>query len=161
MSVLIRSIHKSRNCQTGYSSYYWDKSVPPMMMGIPEKLLQIHGMQGLHDKCVHLMLPLQVCLLQPEGLHLKGCLLFQIKQQTVKCKSLSFVGNNQQYVNICNMPEQILGQNSKNRLGPLFAKPCDKIQIKKKKNNHFVRTSSLYLWYLSFAFSFWMVGSRH
>ena len=39
ISVLIRSIHKSRNCYTGYSSYYWDKSVPPMMMGITEKLL--------------------------------------------------------------------------------------------------------------------------
>ena len=104
-----------------------------MMMGITEKLLQIHGMQCLHDKCVHLMLLLQVCLLQHEGLHLKGCLLFQLKQQIVKCRSLSFVENNQQFVNICNMPEQALGWNSKNSLGPLFAKPCDKIQIKKRK----------------------------
>ena len=104
-----------------------------MMMGITEKLLQIQGMQCLHDKCVHLMLLLQVHLLQHEGLHLKGCLLFQLKQQIVKCRSLSFVENNQQFVNICNMPEQALGWNSKNSLGPLFAKPCDKIQIKKIK----------------------------
>ena len=104
-----------------------------MMMGITEKLLQIHGMQCLHDKGIHLMLLLQVCLLQHEGLHLKWWLLFQLKQQTVKCRSLSFVGNNQQFVNICNTPEQALGWNSKNRLGPLFAKPCDKIQIKKRK----------------------------
>ena len=79
------------------------------------------------------MLFLQVCLLQHEGLHLKGCLLFQLKQQIVKCRSLSLVGNNQQFVNTCNMPEQALGWNSKNRLGPLFAKPCNKIQIKKRK----------------------------
>ena len=79
------------------------------------------------------MLLLQVCLLQHEGLHFKGCLLFQLKQQIVKCRSLSFVENNQQFVNICNMPEQPLGCNSKNRLGPLFAKPHDKIQIKKTK----------------------------
>ena len=103
------------------------------MMGITEKLLQIHGMLGLHDKCVPLMLLLQVCLLQHEGLNLKGCLLFQLKQQIVKCRSLSFVGNNQQFFNTCNMPEQALGWNSKNRLGSLFAKPCDKIQIKKRK----------------------------
>ena len=31
------------------------------------------------------------------------------------------------------MPEEPLGWNSKNRLGPLFAKPCDKIQIRKRK----------------------------
>ena len=37
--VFIKSTHRSRNCYTGYSSYYWDKSVPPMMMGITEKLL--------------------------------------------------------------------------------------------------------------------------
>lgn len=104
-----------------------------MMMGITEKLLQIHGMRGLHDKCVPLMLLLQVCLLQHEGLNLKGCLLFQLKQQIVKCRSLSFVGNNQQFVNTCQMPEQALGWNSKNRLGSLFAKPCDKIQIKQRK----------------------------
>lgn len=104
-----------------------------MMMGITEKLLQIHGMRGLHDKCAPLMLLLQVCLLQHEGLNLKGCLLFQLKQQIVKCRSLSFVGNNQQFVNTCQMPEQALGWNSKNRLGSLFAKPCDKIQIKQRK----------------------------
>ena len=34
-----RSTRKSRNCYTGYSSYYWDKSAPPMMSGITEKLL--------------------------------------------------------------------------------------------------------------------------
>ena len=103
------------------------------MMGITEKLLQMHGMRGLHDKCVPLMLLLQVCLLQHEGLNLKGCLLFQLKQQIVKCRSLSFVGNNQQFVNTCNMPEQALGWNSKNSLRSLFAKPCDKIQIKTRK----------------------------
>ena len=128
-----RSTHKSRNCYTGYSSYYWDKSVPPMIMGITKKLLQIHGMRCLHDKCLPLMLLLQVCLLQHEILHFKGCLLFQLKQQILKCRSLSFVENNQQFVNICNMPEQPLGCNSKNRLGPLFAKPCDKIQIQIRK----------------------------
>ena len=79
------------------------------------------------------MLLLQVCLLQHEILHFKGCLLFLLKQQILKCRSLSFVENNQQFVNICNMPEQPLGKNSKNRLGPLFAKPCHKIQIKKRK----------------------------
>ena len=104
-----------------------------MMMGLTEKLLQIHGMLGLHDKCVPLMLLLQVCLLQHEGLNLKGCLLFQLKQQIVKCRSLSFVGNNQQFVNTCNMPEQALGWNSTNSLGSLFAKPCDKIQIKTRQ----------------------------
>ena len=76
-----KCISQPRNCYSGYSSYYWDKSVPPMMMGITEKLLQIHGMRCLHDKCVHLMLLLQVCLLQHEGLHLKGCILFQLKQR--------------------------------------------------------------------------------
>ena len=96
------------------------------------------------------MLLLQVCLFQHEGLPLKGCLLFQLKQQIVKCRSLSFVENDQQFVNICNMPEQALGCNSKNRLGPLFANPCNKIQIKKKKkekknSNDFVRTSSPFL----------------
>ena len=96
-------------------------------------LLQIHGMRCLHDKCVHLMLLLQVCLLQHEGLHLKGCLLFQLKQQIVKCRSFSFVENNQQFVNICNMPEKALGWNSKNRLGPLFASPAIKYKSKKKK----------------------------
>ena len=104
-----------------------------MIMGITEKLLQVHGMWCLHDKCVHLTLLLQVCLLWHEGLNLKGCLLFQLKQQIVKCRSLSFVESNQQFVNIRNMPEQALGWNSKNRLGPLFAKPYDKIQIKKRK----------------------------
>ena len=29
--------HKSRKCYAGYSNYYWDKSVPPMMMGKTEK----------------------------------------------------------------------------------------------------------------------------
>ena len=133
ISVLIRSTHKSRNCYAGYSSYHWDKSVPLMMRGITEKLLQMHGVWYIHDKCVPFTLLLQVCLLQHEGLRFKGCLLFQLKQQIVKCRSLSFVENNQQFVNICNMPEQPLGCNSKNRLGPLFAKPCDKIQIKKEK----------------------------
>ena len=90
-------------------------------------------MRCLHDKCVHIVLLLQVCPLQHEGLHLKGCLLFQLKQQIVKCRSFSFVENNQPFVNICNMPEKALGWNSKNRLGPLFAKPCNKIQIKKRK----------------------------
>ena len=104
-----------------------------MMMGITEKLLQIHGMRGLHDKCVPLMLLLQVCLLQHEGLNLKGCLLFQLKQQIVKCRSLSFVGNNQQFVNTCNMPEQALGWNSKNKLGTLFAKPVTKYKSKQEK----------------------------
>ena len=75
----------------------------------------------------------RLCLLQHEVLDLKRCLQFQLKQQIVKCRSLSFVENNQQFVNICNMPEQPLGKNSKNRLGPLFAKPCHKIQIKKRK----------------------------
>ena len=79
------------------------------------------------------MLLLQVCLLQHEGLHLKRCLLFQLKQQILKCRSLSFVEKDQQFVHICNMPEQALGCNSKNRLVPLFAKPCDKILKKKKK----------------------------
>ena len=117
-----------------------------MMMGITEKLLQIHGMRGLHDKYVPLRLLLQECLLQHEGPHLKECLLFHLKQHIVKCRSLSFVENNQQFVNLCDMPEQPLGWNSKNRLGSLFAKPCDKIQIKKKKNNiNFVRTSSPFL----------------
>ena len=104
-------------------------------------------MRCLHDKCVHIVLLLQVCPLQHEGLHLKGCLLFQLKQQIVKCRSFSFVENNQPFVNICNMPEKALGWNSKNRLGPLFAKPCNKIQIKKKKkySNDFVRTSSPFL----------------
>ena len=37
--------------------------------GYNKKLLQIHGMRCLHDKCVPLMLLLQVCLLQHEGLH--------------------------------------------------------------------------------------------
>ena len=78
------------------------------------------------------MLLLQVCLLQHEGLHLKGCLLFQLKQQIVKCRSFSFVENNQQFVNICNMPEKALGWNSKNRLGPLFASPAIKYKSKKK-----------------------------
>ena len=133
ISVLIRSTHKSRNCYAGYSSYHWDKSVPLMMRGITEKLLQMHGVWYIHDKCVPFTLLLQVCLLQHEGLRFKGCLLFQLKQQIVKCRSLSFVENNQQFVNICNMPEQPLGCNSKNRLGPLFAKPHDKIQIKKTK----------------------------
>ena len=82
---------------------------------------------------VPFMLLLQVCLLQHEGLHFKECLLFQLKQQILKCRSLSFLENNQQFVNICNMPEQHLGWNSKNRLGSLFAKPCDKIQIQKRK----------------------------
>ena len=90
------------------------------------------------------MLLLQVCILQPEGLHLKGCLLFQFKQQILKCRSLSFVENDQQFVNICNMPGQALACNSKNRLGPLFAKLCDKIQ-RKKNSNDFVRTSSPFL----------------
>ena len=36
-----RSTRKSRNCYTGYSSYHWDKSVPQMMRGITEKLLQM------------------------------------------------------------------------------------------------------------------------
>lgn len=69
--VLIGSTHKSRNCYTGYSRCYWDKSVPPMMMGITEKLLQMHGMRCLHDKCVPLILLLQGCLLQHEGMHFK------------------------------------------------------------------------------------------
>ena len=34
-----RSTRKSRNCYTGYSSYYWNKSAPPMMRSITEKLL--------------------------------------------------------------------------------------------------------------------------
>ena len=72
-------------------------------------------------------------LLQHEGLHLNGCLLFQLKQQILKCRSLSFVENDQRFVNIFNIPEQALGCNSNNRSGPLFAKPCDKIQIKKRK----------------------------
>ena len=131
--VLIGSTHKSRNCYTGYSRCYWDKSVPPMMTGITEKLLQMHGMRCLHDKCVPLILLLQGCLLQHEGMHFKGCPLFQLKQQIVKCRSLSFVENNQHFVNIGNMPEEPLGWNSKNRLGPLFAKPWDKIQIRKRK----------------------------
>ena len=38
ISVLI-STHKSRKCYAGYSNYYWDKSVPPMMMGKTEKNL--------------------------------------------------------------------------------------------------------------------------
>ena len=42
-----------------------------MMMGITEKLLQIHGKRGLYDKCVPLRLLLQECLLQHEGPHLK------------------------------------------------------------------------------------------
>jgi len=104
-----------------------------MMMGIPEKFLQIHGMRCLYDQCVHFMLLLQVDLLQYEGLHLKGCLLFQLKQQILKCRSLSFVEQDQQFVNICNMPEQVLGCNSENRLGLLFPKPCNKIQIQKRK----------------------------
>ena len=104
-----------------------------MMMGITEKLLQIHGIRGLHDKCVPLRLLLQVCLHQHEGPHLKECLLFHLKQHIVKCRSLSFVENNQQFLNLCDIPEQPLGWNSKNRLGSLFAKPCDKIQIKKRK----------------------------
>ena len=79
------------------------------------------------------MLLLQVCILQPEGLHLKGCLLFQFKQQILKCRSLSFVENDQQFVNICNVPEKALEWNSRNRLSPLFAKLCDKIQIKIRK----------------------------
>ena len=128
--VLIGSTHKSRNRSTGSSRYYWDKSVPPMMMGITEKLLQMHGMWCLH---VPLILLLQGGLLPHERLHYKGCLLFQLKQQIVKCRSLSFVENNQQFVNIGNMPEEPLGWNSKNRLGPLFARPCDKIQIRKRK----------------------------
>ena len=104
-----------------------------MMMGIPEKFLEIHGMRCLHDQCVHLMLLLQVDLLQHEGLHLKGCLLFQLKQQILKCRSLSFVEKNQQFVNISNTPEKALGCNTENSLGPLFPKPCDKIQIQKRK----------------------------
>ena len=75
----------------------------------------------------------RLCLLRHEVLGLKRCLQFQLKQQIVKCRSLSFVENNQQFLNICNVPEQALEWNSKNRLGPLFAKPCNKIQIKKKK----------------------------
>lgn len=93
----------------------------------------MHGLRCLHDKCVPLILLLQGCLLQHEGMHFKGCPLFQLKQQIVKCRSLSFVENNQHFVNIGNMPEEPLGWNSKNRLGPLFAKPCDKIQIRKRK----------------------------
>ena len=104
-----------------------------MMIGIPEKFLQIHGMRCLYDQCVHLMLLLQVDLLQHEGLHLKGCLLFQLKQQILTCRSLSFVEQDQQFVNIGNTPEQALGCNSENRLGSLFPKPCDKIQIQKRK----------------------------
>ena len=94
-----------------------------MMIGIPEKFLQIHGMRCLYDQCVHLILLLQVDLLQHEGLHLKGCLLFQLKQQILTCRSLSFVEQDQQFVNIGNTPEQALGCNSENRLGPLFPKP--------------------------------------
>ena len=104
-----------------------------MMISIPEKFLQIHGRRRLYDQCVHLMLLLQVDLLQHEGLHLKGCLLFQLKQQILTCRSLSFVEQDQQFVNIGNTPEQALGCNSENRLGPLFPKPCDKIRIQKRK----------------------------
>ena len=71
------------------------------------------------------MLLLQVCLLQHEGLHFNGCLLSQLKQLILKCRSLSFLEKNQHFVNICNMPEQPLGWNSKNRLGPLF---CQALQ---------------------------------
>ena len=75
----------------------------------------------------------RLCLLRHEVLGLKRCLQFQLKQQIVKCRSLSFVENNQQFLNICNVPEQALEWNSKNRLGPLFAKLCNKIQIKIRK----------------------------
>ena len=75
----------------------------------------------------------RLCLLQHEVLDVKRCLQFQLKQQIAKCRSLSFVENNQQFVNICNVPEKALEWNSKNRLSPLFAKLCDKIQIKIRK----------------------------
>ena len=104
-----------------------------MMIGITGKFWQIRGMWCFMIKCVHLMLLLQVCALQPEGLRSKGCLLFQLKQQILRCRSLSFVGNDQQFVSICNMPGHALACNSKNRLGPLSAKPCDTIQIKQRK----------------------------
>ena len=42
ISVLI-STRKSRNCYTGYSSYYWDKSVPLMMMGITKNYYKFMG----------------------------------------------------------------------------------------------------------------------
>ena len=35
---------------TGSSSYYWGKSVPPMMIGITGKFWQIRGMWCFHDK---------------------------------------------------------------------------------------------------------------
>jgi hypothetical protein len=79
------------------------------------------------------MLLLQVDLLQHEGLHLKGCILFQLKQQILKCRSLSFVEKDQQFVNIGNTPEQALGCNSENRLGPLFPSPAIKYKPKKEK----------------------------
>lgn len=80
-----------------------------------------------------------------ERLHYKGCLLFQLKQQIVKCRSLSFVENNQQFVNIGNMPEEPLGWNSKNRLGPLLPGPAIKYKSEKKNSIGFVRTSSSFL----------------
>lgn len=131
--VLIGSTHKSRNCYTGYSRCYWDKSVPPMMMGITEKLLQMHGLRCLHDKCVPLILLLQGCLLQHEGMHFKGCPLFQLKQQIVKCRSLSFVENNQHFVNIGNMPEEPLGWNSKTGWALFLPSPAIKYKSEKEK----------------------------
>ena len=57
----------------------------------------------------------RLCLLQHEVLNLKRCLQSQLKQQIAKRRSLSFVENNQQFVNICNVSEQALEWNSKNR----------------------------------------------
>ena len=63
-----------------------------------KKILQMNGVWCLHDKCVPFRLLLQGYLLQHEGLNFKGCLLFQLNQQILKCRSLSLVENNQQLV---------------------------------------------------------------
>ena len=113
----------------------------------------MHGMLWRHCKFVRLQVVLQVCLLQHGVMDAKQCLLFQLKHQiaNIKCWSTWFVENNQQCINISKMAEQALECKSKDRLCPLFAKPCGEMQIQKKKITFNFGSASP-------TFSFWMAG---
>lgn len=77
-----------------------------MMIGITWKILTNSWDVMFHDKCVHLMLLFsRYAHSLPEGLRAKGMPTIPAQATDTEVqRSLSFVGNDQQFVSICNMP---------------------------------------------------------